>query len=188
MGHTDPTTPSTSPNSSKPSTTTRRIRRGLPPETRRQFPDIGHGTRHRAAYVAALGDTVDVWSSVNPTAGPARADCGRGTAEQVTRLAGLWADLDVKPGACADIATAEAIIDELSALLGPRPAVVVFSGHGLQPHWVVEDGDITDTFTTDDAAALLAVSAGSSNWSPNITTPKSTTCSTPRGCCAYPAP
>jgi hypothetical protein len=106
-------------------------------------------------YSATLGDTVDVWFGVNPTRGPARPDCGRGTAEQITRLAGLWADLDVKPGACADIQTAEAIIDELSGLLGQRPAVVVFSGHGLQPHWALEDGQITDTFTTDDAAALL---------------------------------
>lgn len=106
-------------------------------------------------YVGALGCTVDTWSSVNPTAGPARADCGRGTAEQATRLAGLFADLDIKPGGCADMATAEAVIDEASALLGTRPAIVVASGHGLQPHWPVEDGDITDTFTTNDAAALL---------------------------------
>src|ERR1700757_4888162 len=47
-------------------------------------------------YVAALGGTVDVWFSVNPTAGPARADCGRGTAEQTTRLSALYIDLDVK--------------------------------------------------------------------------------------------
>jgi hypothetical protein len=106
-------------------------------------------------YVATLGDTVNIWAGVNPTAGPARADAGRGTAEQTTRLAALYADLDVKPGACADIATAETIIDELSARLGQRPTIVVASGHGLQPYWPVDDGEISDTFSTTDAAVLL---------------------------------
>ncbi len=106
-------------------------------------------------YAATLGEGVDVWFGVNPTAAPARADCGRGTIEQVTRLADLFADLDVKPGACADIQAAEAIIDELSGFLGQRPSYVVFSGHGLQPHWPLDDGAITDTFTTDEATALL---------------------------------
>ena len=106
-------------------------------------------------YVAAL-DGVDVWFSVNPTAAPAGVDVGRGTAAQTTRLAALVVDLDVKPGGCPDLETAEAVIDDLSALLGARPSAVVHSGHGLQPYWPVDDGDVTDAFTVADAAVLLA--------------------------------
>ena len=107
-------------------------------------------------YVAALGDTVNVWYGVNPTEGPERAHNGRGTEEQATRLSALYADLDVKPGACPDLDVAETIIDDLSALLGTRPSAVVFSGHGLQPYWPIDDGAITDTFNTADAKSLSA--------------------------------
>ena len=107
-------------------------------------------------YAEALGDKLDIWHSINPTAGPARNGGGRGTAEQVTRLAGVGLDLDIKAGACADTAVAEKITDEVSAQVGQRPAYVVESGHGVQPVWAVEDGDITDTFSTADASALSA--------------------------------
>ena len=53
-------------------------------------------------YVAALGEAVNVWHSVNPTQGPERTNAGRGTEQQTTRLSALYADLDVKPGACPD--------------------------------------------------------------------------------------
>ena len=33
---------------------------------------------------------------------------------------------------------------------------MVFSGHGLQPYWTVDGGDITDTFRTADAKSLSA--------------------------------
>lgn len=105
-------------------------------------------------YARSLGDDVNVWFSVNPTSGPARVGGGRGTAAQTTRLAAFYADLDVKDGACRDIAHAEQIIDGISAIIGQRPTVVVHSGHGLQPYWPIEDGDITATFTSAAAATL----------------------------------
>ena len=107
-------------------------------------------------YAETLGDGFDIWHSVNPTAGAARDGGGRGTAEQITRLAGVGLDLDFKAGACADMAVAEKIINEVSAQVGQRPVYVVESGHGLQPVWVIEDGDICDTFSTADASALSA--------------------------------
>ncbi len=39
--------------------------------------------------------------------------------------------------------------------LGELPTAVVRSGGGWQPYWAVADGHITDTFTTEDADALL---------------------------------
>lgn len=80
----------------------------------------------------------DVWVGTNPVAGPARLGA-RGVEADVTRLAAVYADLDVKAGACASLEAAHAIVDDVSALIGERPTYVTFSGGGLQPVWVVED-------------------------------------------------
>ena len=75
----------------------------------------------------------------NPTSGSARLNKGRGTEEQLARLAAIFADLDVKPGACRDIDHAWQIINTISERIEERPTVVIFSGGGLQPIWVMED-------------------------------------------------
>jgi hypothetical protein len=92
-----------------------------------------------------------VWFGLNPTA----AQNGRGEADQVTRLVGLPIDLDIKPGACVDLAHAERIIDAASALIGQRPVLVIFSGHGLQAIWLIEEGDICAGFPQANAEMLL---------------------------------
>ncbi len=103
-----------------------------------------------AEFAATLPDTADVYFGVNPVR---RMPAGRrGTATDVTRLAALWADLDVKPGGCPNIDVAEAIIAELSIALGSRPSAITHSGHGLQPYLPIADGAITDTVR---AAAFL---------------------------------
>lgn len=83
----------------------------------------------------------DIYLSPNPTSGPMRMGprTGRGTEDQVTRVAALYADLDIKPGACPDVDTAQLIIDDLSGLLGERPVATIFSGGGLQPLWALDD-------------------------------------------------
>ncbi len=103
----------------------------------------------------------NVWFSVNPTCGPARENAGRGGAADVTRLAGIWVDLDVKPAGCPTFEAAMEIIDDLAVALGTPPTVLIRSGHGLQPIWAIESGDIqTDAnpwsdFVRTDAAALV---------------------------------
>ena len=93
------------------------------------------------AKVAKLPNGANIWFGVNPTSGPARSRRGRGKDEDVTRLSALPADLDVKPGGCADLETAFKIIDDLSEILGTRPSAVTHSGGGLHPYWVVSDGN-----------------------------------------------
>ncbi len=109
------------------------------------------------AGVLAAAPPVDanVFFGINPTRGPARKHAGRGTAADVTRLAALPADLDIKPGACASLDVAHAVASDLSAILGTPPSVTVDSGHGLHAYWPVEDGGIGDKFTTGQARALL---------------------------------
>lgn len=81
----------------------------------------------------------NAYLSPNPTSGPSRFDKGRGNEEQVTRIAAIFADLDVKPGSCPNIDAAHELVDEISARIEERPTVVIFSGGGLQPIWVMDD-------------------------------------------------
>jgi hypothetical protein len=92
------------------------------------------------AYVDQLPDTANVFFTVCPTKGPARDGGGRGTEDDATRLSALWADLDVKPGACADLTVAHSIIGDLTSAVGSRPSAIVESGGGLHPYWPVCDG------------------------------------------------
>ncbi|MGH3956457.1 MAG: DNA primase family protein [Mycobacterium sp.] len=101
-----------------------------------------------------LSPGANYWFSVNPVKGPVRHNAGRGSAADVTRLAAVWADIDIKDGACRDLQQAQAIVDELSNLLGTRPSAVVSSGHGLQPYWPI-DGAACET--DDDSAQAAAI-------------------------------
>lgn len=84
--------------------------------------------------------TGDVWFGVNPVKGPARINQGRGTAADVVRLAAVYADLDVKPGGMGSFEAAADVITDLSGMLSTPPVATVFSGHGLQPYWSIENG------------------------------------------------
>lgn len=106
---------------------------------------------------AAPGFTdADVWFSVNPVTGPAHTG-GRGGADAVTRLTSLWADIDIKPGACADLEQAHQLIDDISAALGTRPAAIIYSGHGLQPLWPIDDDDNAILDSPERTAMAAAV-------------------------------
>lgn len=72
---------------------------------------------------------------------------GRGKAEDVVGIVGLWADVDFGPCPVtgkkrlkdkdfpADLEDASALI----ARLGVQPSIVVHSGHGLQPWWLFKE-------------------------------------------------
>lgn len=93
----------------------------------------------------------DAWFGVNPVS---RSTRGRGGADDVTRLAAIYADLDIKPGGIADYQQGLDIIEDLSLMLGTRPVAVTLSGHGLQPLWAVEEHAIDDDNRRETKAAL----------------------------------
>ena len=95
-----------------------------------------------SAQVNSLPENECIWFSVNPTGGPERHNQGRGREREVTRWAALYLDLDVKPGAFPDLEKASEFIGVLSGMIGTRPSVVIHSGHGLQPLWPIEDGEL----------------------------------------------
>ncbi|MCB1290349.1 phage/plasmid primase, P4 family [Mycolicibacterium sp.] len=109
----------------------------------------GDGTPHTAvmapgdavAAAAKLSDNADCYFGVNPVAGPARKAAGRGTEDDVTRLAALFCELDVKPGAFPSLDVAREVIAELAIILGTRPSALVYSGGGVHAYWPVSDGD-----------------------------------------------
>ena len=106
--------------------------------------------------IAKIPTDANIFFGVNPVRGPVRQnEDGRGKAEDVTRLAGLPVDLDIKPGGCASLDIAKAIIANLSSRLRSRPSVTVDSGHGLHAYWKISDGAIGAGFTTGAARALL---------------------------------
>lgn len=91
------------------------------------------GAERRADLLA------DWWFGVNPVT---EVDTGRPAAGDVTRLAGIWADLDIKPGGCPTWEVAQRIVDELESVLGERTVAVTRSGHGLQPIWAIDEAGI----------------------------------------------
>lgn len=115
------------------------------------FGSVIESVADAPTVVQNLGLGVDLWFGVNPT----RAERGRGTVEHIARLVAVFADLDVKPGACRDLAHAEMIIAAVSSHIGQRPSVVIASGHGLQPLWPIEDGAVGEGFSTAAASSLL---------------------------------
>lgn len=112
---------------------------------------LADATRHRGM----IPDDCNVWFGVNPVE---QVTTGRPGAEDVTRLAGLQTDLDVKPRGCESFEQAHAIVNDLSGMLGTRPVAITYSGHGLQALWAVEDGEIdraVGRLWRSDARALL---------------------------------
>lgn len=83
----------------------------------------------------------DAYLAPNPVRGPARKNAGRGKVEDVHAVRALYADIDVKPGACRDLDQAHQLVDDIASLLQERPTVVIHSGGGLQPIWSLEDTD-----------------------------------------------
>lgn len=98
----------------------------------------------------------DVWFSVNPVTGPARTGA-RGGADTITRLNALYADIDIKPGGCADLDQAHQLVDDISVAIGTRPTVVIHSGHGLQPLWPIDDEDNATLDSPEQTAMAAAV-------------------------------
>lgn len=110
-----------------------------------------HGPNIPDAAIA-MADGVHGWFGVNPVHPNM---IGRGGVEDITRLAAIYADLDVKPGACRDLDHAHQIIDTVAGLLGTRPSALVYTGGGVQPYWPIEDNPINTEQDRAEAVAAL---------------------------------
>lgn len=107
----------------------------------------------------AVTHQVNVWYEINPTS--YLLEYGRSNANNITRLAALWADIDFKPkqiadasgatrpGGMGDLPSALDLVHDLSGALGLEPNAIVFTGGGIQPYWVVDNLWITDDNRAD---------------------------------------
>lgn len=95
----------------------------------------------------------NVWFTPNvPGVGVGRH--GRGTEDTFARVNALWCDLDVKPGGLNSFEQCERVIADISAILEHDPAVVIASGHGMQPIWTLDDTE-TDELAIPVAKAMI---------------------------------
>lgn len=116
---------------------------------------VAHVTESADAASLANVAEADLWFGVNPVTRPAPGR--RGTSEDVTKLSCLWVDFDVKPGACESLTQAQAIINDLAGVLGTNPAVLIWSGHGVQPLWLIDDDDAVFASPADRARATTVI-------------------------------
>lgn len=103
------------------------------------------------SVVASLGLDRCVWVGQTPL----RHDLtsGRGKAADVIGLTQLWTELDDDKIDRADQLT---IIDQLTSILGTPPSVIVGSGHGLHPHWLMDPEDPATRFAAGSAESHRA--------------------------------
>lgn len=129
-----------------------------------QEPDDTTSFRGRTIRVEHLrrwrpADDANVWFSPNPlTLEPGVSR--KGGEADVARGLALYVDLDVvipgvKGKGLASLAECEQVIEKLTAALGCAPAVVIESGHGLQPIWRVQEAPLI----TDGAVVWKTISA-----------------------------
>jgi P4 family phage/plasmid primase-like protien len=90
----------------------------------------------------------NVWYEINPS-----NVSGRATANDITRLAAVWVDIDYKETGIQSEGNASQLVDLLAELIGVAPSAVVHSGHGLQPYWAI---DPEEEYTQEQAAGVLA--------------------------------
>ncbi len=113
--------------------------------------------QHADSIVEALSDLeCNVWYEINPSSSNVRAK-----ADDITRLAGVWIDIDYKDSGAQSEKNAQELIELLGTLIGVGPTAVVHSGHGLQPYWAI---DPEDDITPEQASGLLARWGGFVRW------------------------
>lgn len=90
----------------------------------------------------------NVWYEINPSSANTRA-----RADDITRLAGVWIDIDYKETGIQSEENAAQLVELIANLIGVEPTAVVHSGHGLQPYWAI---DPEEEYTQEQASGVLA--------------------------------
>ena len=79
---------------------------------------------------------------------------GRGTEADITRFVDAVANIDIIACACPTCRPLSRSVTTSPPAWAITSYPVVESGHGLQAHWAIDGGEITEGFTTADAKNL----------------------------------
>lgn len=129
----------------------------MPDKCSHWFP-VGN-YKDMAETAVTLADDHDVYVGVSFFAN----DLGphsRGKLADVAGIMGLWADIDIanpahkKPNLPPDIAAAESLLKTM----GPKPTLLVHTGHGLHPWWLFREPWLFDTDAERQRAASFSKS------------------------------
>lgn len=90
----------------------------------------------------------NVWYEINPSSAQ-----GRAKADDITRLAAVWIDIDYKETGIQSEENAAQLVELIANLIGVEPTAVVHSGHGLQPYWAI---DPEEEYTQEQASGVLS--------------------------------
>ena len=76
----------------------------------------------------------NIWFEINPSSVK-----GRATAKDITRLSSVFIDIDYKDGGAGSVQQARDFVEMLTDIIGVAPSATVYSGHGIQPYWTIEE-------------------------------------------------
>ena len=110
-----------------------------------KYPD-SEAVGYRLTPAELVDLAVDVEDGANLWHSPAVVCDGprRGEAADVVRLPAIWADVDRKPKGMPSWGAADAVVEDLSAMLGSDPVYVTMSGNGYHPLWAIDRDDSVD--------------------------------------------
>ena len=94
--------------------------------------------------VAAL-DALEnnVWFEINPS-----SVNGRATARDIDQLAAVYIDIDYKDTGAGSVKAAREFVQFISDLIGVGPTATIYSGHGIQPYWAIEDDHVDNALAS----------------------------------------
>lgn len=119
----------------------------LPAKRSYRFSNAGDA----ATFVSALPNTSDIYHGmglINPAAD------GRGKAEDVRCIGGLWADIDLAGGPHKNSLPTE--LEEVASLFPIPPSWLISSGYGVHAYWAFKEPWIFKDEGDRQAAAKLA--------------------------------
>jgi hypothetical protein len=85
----------------------------------------------------------NVWFEINPS-----NVNGRATARDIDQLAAVYIDIDYKDGGAGSVQAARDFVNLITDVIGVGPTAIVYSGHGIQPYWAIEDDHMDNALAT----------------------------------------
>ena len=96
------------------------------------------------SVISAL-DALDnnIWFEINPS-----SVNGRAMARDIEKLSAVYIDIDYKDAGAGSVKAARDFVQLITDVIGVGPTATVYSGHGIQPYWAIEDDHMDNALAT----------------------------------------